>query len=91
MSVSLVLGFFGWVVAMLAAAVAFKRAGAGWLVTILVGLSAFFAIHPPPVGPAALVCFATAAVLVERRRARDARAAQVAVIESGPARERLAT
>jgi hypothetical protein len=73
-SVSLVLGFFGWVVAMLAAAVAFKRAGAGWPVTILVGLSAFVAIHPPPVGPVGLVCFAAAAVLIERWRARGARA-----------------
>jgi hypothetical protein len=89
-SVSLVLGFFGWVVALLAAAVAFKRAGAGWLVTILVGLSAFVAVHPPPVGPVGLVCFAAAAVLVERRR-RDARAVPIAVIESGPARERVAT
>jgi hypothetical protein len=73
-SVSLVLGFFGWVVAMLAAAVAFKRAGAGWTVTILVGLSALVAIHPPPVGPVGLVCFAAAAVLIERWRARGARA-----------------
>jgi hypothetical protein len=70
MSISLVLGFFGWVVAMLAAAVAFKRAGAGWPVTILVGLSAFVAIHPPPVGPVGLVCFAAAAVLLERWRVR---------------------
>ena len=73
-SISLVLGFFGWVVAMLAAAVAFKRAGAGWPVTILVGLSAFVAIHPPPVGPVGLVCFAAAAVLIERRRAAPAAA-----------------
>ena len=74
-SVSLMLGFFGWVVAMLAAAIAFRRAGAGWPTTILLGLSALFAIHPPPVGPAALVCFATAAVLIERRRAREAKSA----------------
>jgi hypothetical protein len=73
-SVSLILGLLGWVVAMLAAAVAFRRAGAGWAVTLLLGLAAAFAIHPPPVGPAALVCFAAAAVLIERWRARDARA-----------------
>ena len=72
MSVSLALGLFGWVVAMLAAAVAFKRAGAGWPLTMLVGLSAFVAIHPPPVGPVALVCFAAAAVLIERWRAAQA-------------------
>lgn len=72
-SVSLILGVFGWVVAMVAAAVAFRRAGAGWPETLLVGLAALFAIHPPPIGPAALVCFAAAAVLIERWRARDAR------------------
>jgi hypothetical protein len=71
-SVSLVAGLLGWVVATVAAAVALRRAGAGWLPTILVGLSALFAIHPPPVGPAALVCFALAAVLIERWWARPA-------------------
>ena len=74
-SVSLVLGFFGWVVAMIAAAVAFRRAGAGWPVTLLVGFAALFAIHPPPIGPVGLACFAAAAVLIERTRARDAKAA----------------
>jgi hypothetical protein len=69
-SVSLVAGLLGWVVAMVAAAVAFRRDGAGWLLTLLVGLTALFAIHPPPVGPAALVCFALAVVLIERRWAR---------------------
>jgi hypothetical protein len=67
MSVSLALGLLGWLVAMVAAAVALRRAGAGWILTLLVGLSALFAIHPPPIGPAALVCFAAAAVLLERR------------------------
>jgi hypothetical protein len=73
-SVSLILGFFGWVVAMLAAAVAFRRAGAGWPVTLLVGLASLFAIHPPPVGPVGLLCFAAAAALVERARVPDAKA-----------------
>jgi hypothetical protein len=68
-SISLVLGGFGWVVAMLAAAIAFHRAGAGWPTTLLVGFSSLFAIHPPPVGPVALACFASAAVLLERARA----------------------
>lgn len=73
-SVSLVVGLLGWVVALIAAAVALRRAGAGWSATVLVGLAALFAVHPPPVGPAALVCFAAAAVLIERWRARAARA-----------------
>lgn len=73
-SISLVLGFFGWVVAMVAAAIAHRRAGAGWPVTLLLGFSALFAIHPPPVGQVGLACF-TAAVLIERIRARDRKAA----------------
>ena len=72
-SVSLALGLLGWMVAMIAAAVAFRRSGAGWPLTLLVGLTALFAIHPPPIGPAALVCFAAAAVLIERRWALLAR------------------
>ena len=72
-SVALLLGFFGWVVAMLAAAVALRRAGAGWPTTLLVGCSALFAVHPPPVGPAGLVCLAAAAVLIERSRVRGTR------------------
>ena len=71
MSVALALGLLGWVVAMIAAAIALRRAGVGWTATVLVGLTAVFAIHPPPVGPAGLVCFAVAAVLVERWRARS--------------------
>jgi hypothetical protein len=74
-SVALILGLVGWMVAMLAAAAAFRRAGAGWLVTALLALAALFAIHPPPVGPGALVCFAAAAVLIERWRALLARRA----------------
>lgn len=71
-SVSFVLGALGWIVAMVAAAVAFRRAGAGWPLTLLVGLAALFAIHPPPIGPVGLACFAAAAVLVERARPREA-------------------
>lgn len=78
MSVALFLGLVGWVVAMIAAAVALRRAGAGWPATVLVGIAALFAVHPPPVGPVALACYAAAAVLVERAWARDARALALA-------------
>lgn len=67
-SFSLIVGFFGWVIGMFAAAVAFRNAGAGWPIVLLVGMAALFAIHPPPVGPIGLACFAAAAVLVERWR-----------------------
>jgi len=73
-SVSFVLGALGWVVALVAAAVAFNRAGAGWPVTLLVGFAALFAVHPPPIGPIGLVCLAAAAVLIERARVQDAKA-----------------
>jgi hypothetical protein len=84
-SISLVLGFLGWVVAMLAGAVACHRAGAGRAVTALVALSALFAVHPPPIGPIGLVCFAGAAVLLERVRARAADASPEAALSAPPA------
>jgi hypothetical protein len=80
-SIALVLGALGWAVAMLAAAVALRRAGAGWLPTVLLGLASAFVIHPPPVGPIALVCFAVAAVLIERERSRES---AVSVPAPGP-------
>jgi hypothetical protein len=73
-SIALVLGSAGWIVAMVAAAIAFRRAGAGWPVTLLIGCAALFAVHPPPVGPIGLFCLAAAAVLTERARAPDAKA-----------------
>jgi hypothetical protein len=77
-SIALIAGFFGWIVAMLAAAFALRRDGATWPLTLLVGGAALFAVHPPPVGPVGLVCLAGALVMVERWRARDARRATVA-------------
>lgn len=70
-SFSLLVGFFGWVIAMLAAAVAFRSAGASRPIVVLTGMAAIFAIHPPPVGPIGLACFTAAAVLVERWRAES--------------------
>lgn len=67
-----VLSIFGnmaWVVAMVAAAVAFRRSGAGWPVTLLIACSSLFVLHDAgPIGAIGLVCFAAAAVLVERSR-----------------------
>jgi hypothetical protein len=71
-SVSQVVGALGWVVAMAAAAIAFRRAGAGLAVPVLVASAGVFAIHPPPIGPVGLACFASAAVLIERARAGHA-------------------
>ena len=76
-SVATFVGGLGWVVAMVAASIALKRAGAGWMAFILIWLSSVFVLHPPPIGPAALVCFAAGAVLAERWRKRTQDAAPV--------------
>ena len=68
--VALLIGFSGWVVAMVATAIAARGAGARWPAIALLGLASAFVIHPPPVGPVALVCFAAGALLVERARTR---------------------
>lgn len=68
-----IVGNGAWIVAVLAAAVAFHQAGAGRLVTVLVACSSLFVLHDAgPVGAIGLVCFAAAAVLVDRARARPA-------------------
>jgi hypothetical protein len=76
-SLALIAGAVGWIVAMVAAAVALRQDGASWLIALLVALAAVFAIHPPPFGPLALACLAVAAALIERWRGREA-AAQLA-------------
>ena len=74
--VALVVGFAGWVVAMAATAIAIRGAGVRWPAVALVSLATAFVIHPPPVGPVALVCFAAGAALVERARTRSSRMPQ---------------
>jgi hypothetical protein len=63
-----VVGFAGaiaWVVAVVAAAVAYRRVGAPVAASVLLGLSLVVISHPPPIGPFGLLCFAGAvAVLV---------------------------
>jgi hypothetical protein len=68
--VALLVGFAGWVVAMVATAIAARGAGVGWPAVALLGLASAFVIHPPPIGPVALVCFAAGALLLERARSR---------------------
>jgi hypothetical protein len=70
-------GAIAWVVAVIAAAVAYRRAGAPTPALVLLGLSLFVVSHPPPVGPIALVCFAGAVALLayNERVARAVKAA----------------
>ena len=55
-------GSLAWIVAVLAAAVAYRGLGAPLLATVLLGLSLVVVSDPPPIGPIGLVCF---------RRCRD--------------------
>ena len=59
-----VLGSLGWIVAVLAAAVAVRQAGARRGAVALLGISALAVQHPPPAGPIALACFAGAVLLI---------------------------
>ncbi len=60
------LGAVAWITAVIAAAVAVRRAGAPVLATVLLGLSLVVVSHPPPIGPIGLVCFAGAVLVLHR-------------------------
>jgi hypothetical protein len=59
-------GSLAWIVAVLAAAIAYRHVGAPLLATILLGLSFLVVSHPPPIGPIGLLCFASAVALLAR-------------------------
>jgi hypothetical protein len=73
------IGSLAWITAVIAAAVAVRRAGAPLAAVVLLGLSAILVNHPPPTGPLGLACFAGAIVLIAR--AQPARRP----VEPGPA------
>jgi hypothetical protein len=62
------IGALAWIAAVIAAAVAVRRAGAPVLPTLLLGLSVVVVSHPPPIGPIGLTCFAGAAALLRSAR-----------------------
>lgn len=49
-------GAVAWLVAVIAAAVAYRQADAPWGATILLGVAAVAVIHTPPFGPVGLAC-----------------------------------
>jgi hypothetical protein len=65
-------GALAWMVAAIAAAVAYRQAGAPTLAWVLLGLSLLVVSHPPPVGPVALVFFAMAVIVLARHQRRPA-------------------
>jgi hypothetical protein len=60
------LGAVAWVVAVITAAVAYRRVGAPTVALMLLGLSAITISHATPVGSIGLVCFAAAVGLIAR-------------------------
>jgi len=58
------LGVLAWLTAVIAAAIAYRRARAPALASVLLGLSAIVVAHPPPIGPVGLACFAGAVGLI---------------------------
>jgi hypothetical protein len=64
-----VIGGLGWVVAVVAAAIALRRTGAPLSAAILLGLSAIVTAHPPPFGPLGLAFFIAAVIVLARVQA----------------------
>jgi hypothetical protein len=63
------IGAVAWITAAIAAAIAYRRANAPFAVSALLALSTILALHAPPIGPFALLCFAAAVVILARRQA----------------------
>ena len=64
--VVVMVGSLAWIVAVVAAAIAYRQVGAPLLATILLALSFMVVSHPPPIGPIGLLCFASAVALLAR-------------------------
>jgi hypothetical protein len=78
-SAAAIVGALAWAVAVIAAAVAYRRVGAPALVSVLLGLSLVVVSHPPPIGPIGLLCFAGAVGLLAWRARATAAADAVSV------------
>ena len=61
-------GSTAWIVVIVSAVLAFRRAGAPVWLQVLLGMSALIAGHAPPLGPIGLLCFAAASWTVLRAR-----------------------
>jgi hypothetical protein len=71
--VVVMVGSLAWVVAVVAAAIAYRHVGAPLLATSLLALSFMVVSHPPPIGPIGLACFAGAVALLARAQHRSSR------------------
>jgi hypothetical protein len=75
-----VVGSLGWITALIAAAIAFRAAGASRVTVALMAAGSLMAIHAPPVGPIALIALAAAIYRLERRVAPAAAVAPVPAV-----------
>jgi len=72
------LGSIAWITVVVAAVLAFRRAGAPVALQVVLGMSVLIGAHAPPLAPIGLVCFAAAGWMVLRgRRAPAAEAPAV--------------
>ena len=62
------LGSIAWITVVVAAVLAFRRAGAPVALQVVLGMSVLIGAHAPPLAPIGLVCFAAAGWLVLRER-----------------------
>ena len=65
-----ILGPLGWVTAVVGAVIALRRAGLALIPSILIGLSAIFAVHSWPTGSLGLAFFLLGAGCVESARSK---------------------
>jgi hypothetical protein len=79
-------GAVAWLVAVVAAAVAYHRAGAPWGVTVLLGAAAVAVIHTPPFGPFGLGCLAAAVAWLGSRQRAGSPAGALSTLELGKGR-----
>jgi hypothetical protein len=66
-----ILGPLGWVTAVVGAAIALRQAGVPRVPSILIGLSAIFAVHSWPTGSLGLAFFLLSAGWVESARSKQ--------------------
>jgi hypothetical protein len=72
--VAATVGAIAWAVAIIAAAIALRPAGAPVAVSLLLAVSTIALLHGPPIGPIGLVFFAAAVTLLARSSSRSAQA-----------------
>jgi hypothetical protein len=70
--VAATLGAIAWAVAIIAAAIALRQAGAPLAVSLVLAVSTIALLHGPPIGPVGLLCFAAAVALLARSSAQSA-------------------